>query len=83
MAEPSDEVITLAARGRKIDAIKLLREQEGLGLAEAKQIVDGIDVDMPSTTSGGREESSTGRLLLILVVLFAGLGAFYFLTGGV
>lgn len=37
------EVVELALAGRKIQAIKLLRERTGLGLAEAKQVVDNID----------------------------------------
>jgi ribosomal protein L7/L12 len=38
----SDEVRILAASGKKINAIKLLREQSGLGLKEAKDIVDRL-----------------------------------------
>lgn len=38
----SAEVAKLAAEGKKIQAIKLLREQEGLGLAEAKRAVDHL-----------------------------------------
>lgn len=38
----SDEVRDLAASGKKINAIKLLREQSGLGLKEAKSIVDRL-----------------------------------------
>lgn len=36
------EVVELALSGKKIQAIKLLRERTGLGLAEAKQVVDSI-----------------------------------------
>jgi large subunit ribosomal protein L7/L12 len=38
----SDEVRILAASGKKINAIKLVREQTGLGLKEAKDIVDRL-----------------------------------------
>ncbi|MUL46705.1 50S ribosomal protein L12 [Mycobacterium sp. CBMA293] len=38
----SPEVMRLAADGQKITAIKLLREQTGLGLKEAKDIVDRL-----------------------------------------
>jgi ribosomal protein L7/L12 len=38
----SDDVRILAASGKKINAIKLLREQSGLGLKEAKDIVDRL-----------------------------------------
>ncbi|WP_284735531.1 ribosomal protein L7/L12 [Dongia deserti] len=38
-----DEVRRLSAGGQKIEAIKLLREATGLGLADAKGIVDSLD----------------------------------------
>jgi ribosomal protein L7/L12 len=38
-----EEVRALAESGQKIEAIKLLREATGLGLTEAKQIVDALD----------------------------------------
>ena len=38
--EIADEVRALSAAGRKIEAIKLVRESTGLGLAEAKQLVE-------------------------------------------
>ena len=37
----SDEIIAAVDSGRKIDAIKRLREETGLGLKEAKDLVDG------------------------------------------
>lgn len=38
-----EEVRRLADAGQKIEAIKHLREATGLGLTEAKQIVDSLD----------------------------------------
>lgn len=38
----SSEVLQLALQGQKIQAIKMLREQTGLGLKESKDIVDGL-----------------------------------------
>jgi ribosomal protein L7/L12 len=38
----SSEVQRLAMQGKKIQAIKLLRDQTGLGLRDAKDIVDRI-----------------------------------------
>jgi ribosomal protein L7/L12 len=35
-----DDIRALADAGRKIEAIKLLRDRTGMGLAEAKQAVD-------------------------------------------
>jgi len=38
----SPEVLQLALQGKKIQAIKILREQTGLGLKESKDIVDEL-----------------------------------------
>lgn len=38
----SDTVRQLAWQGKKIEAIKVLREESGLGLREAKNIVEGL-----------------------------------------
>lgn len=38
----SDEVRALVAANRRIEAIKMLRTQTGLGLKEAKDVVDGL-----------------------------------------
>lgn len=38
----SAEVLHLARSGNKIQAIKVLRDQTGLGLKESKDIVDGL-----------------------------------------
>ena len=42
LATASAGVRELAAQGRKIEAIKLLREETGAGLAEAKAVVDRL-----------------------------------------
>ena len=39
----SEEVRRLARQGQAISAIKLLREESGMGLKEAKDVVDGLD----------------------------------------
>ena len=38
-----DECRRLSDNGQKIEAIKVLREATGLGLAEAKQVVESLD----------------------------------------
>jgi hypothetical protein len=48
------EVERLARAGKKIDAIKLVRERAGLGLKEAKEFVEALDrrvTEMHSTHS--------------------------------
>ena len=42
-----DEIGRLAADGQKIDAIKRLREATGLGLKEAKDVVESLDQIRP------------------------------------
>ncbi len=39
----SQELIDLVRRGKKIEAIKLYREQTGLGLKEAKEFIERLD----------------------------------------
>ncbi len=39
----TDQVIQLVQQGRKIEAIKLIREQTNLGLKESKDIADGLE----------------------------------------
>ena len=41
-ADVPEEVVALAAAGKKIQAIKVLREQRQLDLVAAKDIVDGL-----------------------------------------
>lgn len=41
--EPSPQIQAALRRGDKIGAIKIYRELTGVGLAEAKQAIDGIE----------------------------------------
>jgi large subunit ribosomal protein L7/L12 len=38
----SEEVRRLASTGRKVEAIRMLREKSGIGLKEAKDLVDRL-----------------------------------------
>lgn len=74
-AQPDDgrallrEVDALIGQGRKIEAIKLLRERTGVGLKEAKQQVDAM-------SGGGRGGCLTVALLVVgLTSLLSALGA--------
>jgi len=54
---------------RKIEAIKLLREQQSVGLKEAKEIVDayiGENHHLVGDQRSGRE-SGIGRILMIVI----------------
>lgn len=73
------EVLAAIAEGRKVVAIKLLREATGLGLANAKVLVDRAALRMEAQNPTARRlqsESNTPRLLLLLV-LAAGVFAVY------
>jgi ribosomal protein L7/L12 len=40
--QTSEEVQKLVAQGRKVEAVKLIRDQTGLGLKEARELVDRL-----------------------------------------
>jgi hypothetical protein len=78
------EVIRAIERGRKVEAIKLLRESTGLGLANAKVLVDKVArrLGPPSTALPGFVEEETNvtsllKTLLLVVVLFAAYRNFF------
>lgn len=82
--ELSPDVYQLIAQGRKIAAIKLIRAETGLGLAEAKEIADvmsGHGVPDATPPPALKEEGGAGGLLAIVVaILIAGL-VYVFLVG--
>jgi len=63
--ELSAQVLNAIHAGRKIDAIKLLRKERGLGLKEAKDIVDAYG------SSGG-----TGAIMVVLAIAAAAYAAY-------
>lgn len=86
MNAPSAAVLEAAANGRKIEAIKLLRLEQGIGLKEAKEIVDGFDSQSgevspsaPAARSRNGEVSGIGRLLGVCVLLGCVIAAYYYL----
>ncbi len=78
------EVIQLIEDGRKIEAIKMLRESTGLGLANAKVLVDRV-----SRTHGPKREvvsfkdesSGAGKILVSLVAVMALATVYFFYIG--
>ena len=60
----SKEVLELAREGRKIEAIKRLREQTGLGLKEAKEQVEELT---------GNRGSGCASVILILMLAWVGV----------
>ena len=59
------------ARGRVIEAIKIVREARGLGLKEAKDVVDahrGRAGKLPVGHAGTPDRRGNGRWVIVLVV---------------
>jgi len=77
----SDEVLAAVDAGRKIEAIKILREETGLGLADAKHVVDSLvrerraQSDIPA---GMVEEGGAGSMLKMIVVIVVILGVYFY-----
>jgi ribosomal protein L7/L12 len=75
------EVVAAMRQGRKIEAIRLLRERTGLGLKDAKEAVESIRRETPGMM-GGRSpiqvEGSRNVLWLLAVIAVAALLAWYF-----
>lgn len=73
---PTEALVAIRS-GRKIEAIKIVREQTGMGLAEAKTLVDRAAGDFspqaPQKTASS-EDTGLLRLLAALIVL-GGLAA--------
>ena len=61
------DVIAEIQANRKVTAIKILRSHQGIGLKEAKEIVDAyIDAHPSSIRSSAQEsEGSVGRILIL------------------
>ena len=57
--------------GNKIEAIKIIREERGLGLKEAKDLVDAYVETDPSLKASVANASAGGRLFLRLLVFGA------------
>jgi hypothetical protein len=74
MELPAD-VIAEIEGNRKVSAIKRLRAQRGIGLTEAKQIVDAYIEKHPSSPGlqAPESEGGVGRILILII----GVGVIY------
>ncbi len=69
--EPSTEVQNLLLAGRKIDAIKRVREEQNLDLKEAKELVEAYVARHPERFPEPQSASSGGRFLMYAAILLA------------
>lgn len=73
----SPEVLVLLAAGRKVEAVKLIRAETGLGLKEAKDLADALSsgrqvagwTDLPELTEHGGAGSIVAIVTVILVAI--------------
>ncbi len=77
-SEFPDDVLDALRANRKIDAIKLLREQRDLGLREAKQLIDAYVAKNAHQVVGTHlPKESKLRPLLLAGLLIAGIYTAY------
>jgi hypothetical protein len=73
--DPTSAIKETILAGNKIEAIKLYREQHGVGLAEAKEAVEKLEVELRGSQAGNAATSTSGRGCLLTLALFLGIGA--------
>ena len=69
-----DAVFEAAVSGNKIKAIKILRLETGLGLKEAKDIVEALDLPATPTAAHGlamTEEGGAGGFYQLIAAIIA------------
>ncbi len=64
-----DKVVDALRRGDKIEAIKLLREQTGIGLKEAKDAVEASEIEGPAKSPGEVPRRMRIPWLVLLVAI--------------
>ena len=75
------EVVAAISRGQKIEAIRLLREAQGIGLKEAKDQIDRYIDSRPELkmSLAAAQEQAKKRLLTWVVLFAAALFAVYWM----
>ena len=74
-----DAAFQAAASGQKIKAIKILRLETGLGLKEAKEIIDALDLPAKAGDANlpaMQEEGGAGGFYRLIAVIIALLIAY-------
>ncbi len=73
-----DTVVEAIRSGHKIEAIKLLREARGIGLKEAKRLVDrAAAAERPESARQPLRPESTPWLKIVAVAVIVGLLVWY------
>ena len=81
----SGEIIAAVDSGNKIEAIKRLREETGLGLKEAKHAIDVLSRERrgdPATGAGMSEEGGAGGMIKMVVAIAVLLAVYFYFFAG-
>ncbi len=82
--ELSPDIYQLLASGRKIEAVKLIREETGLGLREAKELADALSgqhtPEVAPPPAMKEEGGAGGMAAIIIACLIAFLVYVFFLS---
>lgn len=73
-------VVSALQAGRKVEAIKLLREERGIGLKEAKEIVDSY-CEEHGLSSSSQASGGAGGLVLVGVLVVVGYLVYRYVLG--
>lgn len=75
----SDQVRRALEQGRKIEAIRLLREERGLGLKASKETIEAWLASHPQLAERCVRRGGGGRMLAVIVFLLVGVAAWLLL----
>lgn len=81
----SNDIIEAVTAGQKINAIKRLREQTGMGLKEAKHAIEALEAELRADSSIApqmQEEGGTVDLLRLIVIVAALVAIYWFFLRG-
>lgn len=81
----SDDVLAAVDSGKKIEAIKRLREETGLGLKDAKHAIDALARERQGDAVAAThmsEEGGAGAMIKLILVIAIVLGAYFYFFAG-
>lgn len=79
--ELSPEIYQHLSSGRKIEAIKLIREETGLGLREAKDLADALSEHRAAPdpfAPAMKEEGGAGGMAAIVIAILIAVAVYVF-----
>ena len=78
----SERVIAAVDAGKKIEAIKLLREETGLSLKEARDAVESIDRKLHPERATLPIEGGAGGVIKLIVMILIVAAVYFFVFAG-